>query len=70
MFPEGTRNKSGTFMGAEPGLSMVLQRQGPCNTGGDTFNIQAVQPIRIIIGQPIYLEEYYDRKINMDSTRK
>ncbi len=26
MFPEGTRNKSGTFMGAEPGLSMIATK--------------------------------------------
>ena len=71
MFPEGTRNKSGTFMGAEPGLSMIATKaKVPVIPVAILSTYRLFSPIRIIIGQPIYLEEYYDKKINMDQHKE
>ncbi len=71
IFPEGTRNKSGTFMGAEPGLSMIATKaRVPVIPVAILSTYRLFSPLRIIIGQPIYLEEYYDKKINMDQHKE
>ena len=71
IFPEGTRNKSGTFMGAEPGLSMIaIRARVPVIPVAILSNYRLFSSLRIIIGQPIYLEEYYNKKINMDQHKE
>jgi len=71
IFPEGTRNKSGTFMGAEPGLSMIATKaRVPVIPVAILSTYRLFSPLRIIIGQPIYLEEHYDKKINMEQHRE
>ena len=67
IFPEGTRNKSGAFMDAEPGLSMIaIKAKVPVIPIAILSTYRIFNPLKMIIGEPVYLEEFYDKKISMD----
>ena len=71
MFPEGTRNKSGAPMDAEPGLSMIaIKAKVPVIPMAIVSSYRVFSPVRLIIGKPIYLEKFYDKKLTMEHHRE
>ncbi|MDD2574037.1 MAG: lysophospholipid acyltransferase family protein [Firmicutes bacterium] len=71
MFPEGTRNKSGAPMDAEPGLSMIaIKAKVPVIPMAILSSYRVFSQVRLVIGEPISLEEFYDKKLTMDHHRE
>jgi 1-acyl-sn-glycerol-3-phosphate acyltransferase len=63
IFPEGTRNKGEGFLDAEPGLSMLaIKSRVPVVPMAVVSNYRIFKPITLIIGRPVYLDQYYDKK--------
>jgi 1-acyl-sn-glycerol-3-phosphate acyltransferase len=71
LYPEGTRNKSGAPMDAEPGLSMIaIKAKVPVVPVAIVSNYKIFSPIRMRIGRPIYLDEFYAKKPGMEEHRE
>lgn len=71
MFPEGTRNKSGVPMDAEPGLSMIaIRAKVPVIPMAISSNYRILSRIKLIIGKPVYLEQFYGKKLTMEDHRQ
>ncbi|MGI6585359.1 MAG: 1-acyl-sn-glycerol-3-phosphate acyltransferase [Gracilibacteraceae bacterium] len=66
LFPEGTRNKSGEVV-AEPGIAMLATKsKAPIIPVAIISNYKFFKRTEIVIGEPIELTEYYDRKLLND----
>ncbi len=71
LFPEGTRNRNGAIMDAEPGLSMIaIKAKVPVLPVAIVSTYRVFKPISMVIGTPIYLEEFYDKKLSMDDHKE
>lgn len=65
IFPEGTRNTSGKIGKAQLGVVMLaLKVKAPIIPCGISNVLGGKRPITVRIGQPIYLNNYYDQKLN------
>lgn len=71
MFPEGTRSKTGELQEAEPGLSMVaLRAKVPVVPVAIITNYKLFTLLTIKIGDPVILEDYYDKKLSMNEHKE
>jgi 1-acyl-sn-glycerol-3-phosphate acyltransferase len=71
IFPEGTRNKGSGFLDAEPGLSMIaIKSKVPVVPMAVVSDYRVFCPITLIIGQPVYLDQYYDKRVSVDEHRR
>lgn len=65
IFPEGRRVGKGTASKAQPGVAMIAQRAKvpviPTYIDGD---YKWMHKITVIYGEPITLEQYYDKKLS------
>lgn len=63
LFPEGTRNKT-TDIVAEPGIAMLaVKAKVPVLPVAIISTYKFFKKTRVVIGKPIELTEYYDRKL-------
>lgn len=66
MFPEGTRVKLGDNINAEPGIAMIgIKGKAQVIPIGISGNYKFRSKLFINIGQPISLEKYYGKKLNI-----
>jgi 1-acyl-sn-glycerol-3-phosphate acyltransferase len=71
LFPEGTRNKGRDLLDAEPGLSMIaVKAKVPVIPVAILSSYKVFHRVKMIIGEPIYLEEYYDKKLSMEQHKE
>lgn len=70
IFPEGMRNKTGEELQAQSGVAMIALKSGapvvPVACIGTKSNLPWgwFNPLLVKIGDPIYLDEYKDQKMN------
>ncbi len=70
LFPEGTRNKSNEVL-AEPGIAMLaVKSKVPVVPVAIISNYKLFRRTRVIIGEPIELSEYYERKLKNEDYMK
>ncbi|MEA4848763.1 MAG: lysophospholipid acyltransferase family protein, partial [Clostridiaceae bacterium] len=63
LFPEGTRNRSEELV-AEPGIAMLaIKSKVPVVPVAIISSYRFFRRTRVIIGKPVELTEYYDRKL-------
>lgn len=69
LFPEGTRNESGNLGEAKPGAVLIACRtEAPIlpvalkNTGSGSDH----HPIKVVIGKPFKLDQYYSRRLSRE----
>lgn len=63
LFPEGTRNKTNEVI-AEPGIAMLaVKAKVPVVPVAIVSSYKFFKRTKVIIGKPIELTEYYDRKL-------
>lgn len=71
MFPEGTRSKGKMPADAEPGLSMIaIKAKVPVIPIAILSNYRIFSKIKMFIGEPVYLEEFYNEKLTMGQHRE
>ncbi|MFW5648342.1 MAG: lysophospholipid acyltransferase family protein [Candidatus Alkaliphilus sp. MAG34] len=71
IFPEGTRSKQGEILKAKPGLAMVaIKTKSPVIPVAITGNYKPFSKIKIMIGKPIDLSDYYGKKVSTDEYQK
>ena len=71
IFPEGTRSKQGEILKAKPGLAMVaIKTKSPVIPVAITGNYKPFSKIKIMIGKPIDLSDYYGKKGSTDEYQK
>lgn len=71
IFPEGTRSKSGEILEAKPGLAMIaIRAQSPIIPVAIAGNYRPFSKIKIIIGRPIELTNYYGKKLSTKEYQK
>lgn len=67
IFPEGTRVKAGETRKAEPGIAMIaIKGKVVVIPVGIIGEYKLRERIVLNIGQPIHLDEYYRKKLNID----
>lgn len=67
IYPEGTRNKSDAPMDVEAGLSMIaIRAKVPVVPVAIMSNYRIFSCIRVRIGSPVYLDEFYNSKPDME----
>jgi len=67
IFPEGTRVKTGEIGNVEPGIAMIaIKGQVQVLPIGISGDYKFTRKLYINIGQPISLEKYYNKKINVE----
>lgn len=67
IYPEGTRSKSGDLQSAKPGVALIATKaKAPVIPIGVTGQYGFMKKLSIKIGNPIHLEPYYDRKLQME----
>lgn len=63
LFPEGTRNKTGEVV-AEPGIAMLaIKSRVPVVPAAIISSYKFFRRTKVVIGKPIELTEYYERKL-------
>lgn len=71
LFPEGTRVKDGSDVDAKAGVAMFATRaKVPVVPGVIVGDYRAFHRITVVFGKPIYLEEYYGQKLEMQQLHK
>lgn len=66
MFPEGTRVKGDKLGDAKPGVTLIaLMSESPILPVGIKHSDQN-NPLRVSIGKPFLLDNYYDRKLSRE----
>lgn len=67
IFPEGTRSINHKTNNVKPGIAfMSIKGKAPVIPIYIDANYRIFKTIRIIIGKPIYLDQYYDKKLTND----
>lgn len=67
IFPEGTRSRDGRLLPAEPGAALLAVRsRAPVVPVAICGPYRPFRPIRVRIGEPFALTEYYDRRLSND----
>lgn len=71
IFLEGTRVKNENIENAKPGVAMIAIKS-KCNVLPIYIdaNYKLFSKIKVIIGEPISFEEFYDQKLNIDDYKK
>ncbi|HLS88511.1 MAG TPA: lysophospholipid acyltransferase family protein [Sphingobacteriaceae bacterium] len=65
MFIEGTRSRTGELLPAYPGAAWLATRQrAPILPVAIKGQWRLFRPVRVYIGEPFELEEYYGQKVN------
>lgn len=68
IFPEGTRNKTGTLKKAEPGTAYLALKSGaPVIPVGITATYKLFSPIIVRYGKPVNLEPFQTGKLSGDA---
>lgn len=68
IFPEGTRSRDGTLLPAEPGAALLaVWSRAPVVPVAISGPYRPFRPIRVRIGEPFELTEYYDRRLSNDA---
>ena len=71
IFPEGTRSKAGEILEAKPGSAMIaIKAQSPIIPVAIIGDYKLFSKVKIIMGEPIYLSDYYDKKVSTDEYRE
>ena len=71
IFPEGTRSKNGKPGPAEPGTATIaIKTKAPIIPIKITGSYKAFKSVKVVIGKPIELTDYYDRKLTSDEINK
>jgi 1-acyl-sn-glycerol-3-phosphate acyltransferase len=71
IFPEGTRSKNGKLGPAEPGTATIaIKTKAPIIPIKITGSYKAFKSVKVVIGKPIELTDYYDRKLTSDEINK
>ncbi len=66
IFPEGTRNKTDEII-AEPGVAMLaIKAKVPVVPVSITGKYKFLGGLKLIIGKPILLDEYFDKKLKSE----
>lgn len=67
IFPEGTRSINHKTNNVKPGIAfMSIKGKAPVIPVYIDANYRIFRTINIIIGKPIYLDQYYDKKLTND----
>lgn len=65
IFPEGTRSRSGELLPAEPGAAMLaVKSRAPILPVAISGPFRPFRPVRVRVGTPFELKEYYERRVN------
>ena len=71
IFPEGTRSKTGEILKAKPGAAMIaIRARSPIIPIAIIGDYKLFSKVKIIIDKPIYLSDYYDKKVSTDEYRE
>ncbi|MDK2799924.1 MAG: 1-acyl-sn-glycerol-3-phosphate acyltransferase [Clostridiales bacterium] len=71
IFPEGTRSKTGEVKQAKPGIALIATKaQVPVIPIGISGKYKLFHKLLINIGTPIFLEEYYGKKLSIEELQK
>ena len=71
IFPEGTRSKTGEILKAKPGTAMIaIRARSPIIPIAIIGDYKLFSKVKIIIDKPIYLSDYYDKKVSTDEYRE
>ena len=71
IFPEGTRSKTGEILKAKPGMAMIaIRARSPIIPIAIIGDYKLFSKVKIIIDKPIYLSDYYDKKVSTDEYRE
>jgi len=67
IFPEGTRSKTGHLQKAEPGTALLaIKSQAPLVPVAILGPYRLFRPIRVRIGAPFTVEEFYDQRLSSE----
>ncbi|ABR48778.1 1-acyl-sn-glycerol-3-phosphate acyltransferase [Alkaliphilus metalliredigens QYMF] len=67
MFPEGTRSKTGKMKEAMPGIAMIaIKSRSPVIPIAIISNYKLFNELKVIVGDPMDLSDYYDEKLTTD----
>lgn len=67
IFPEGTRSKTGRLQKAEPGTALLaIKSQAPLVPVAILGPYRLFRPIRVRIGAPFTVEEFYDQRLSSE----
>lgn len=67
IFPEGTRSKTGRLQKAEPGTALLaIKSQAPLVPVAILGPYRLFRPIRVRIGAPFTVEEFYDQRLSTE----
>jgi len=65
LFPEGTRSKTDNFLPPQPGIALIaIKSEAAVLPIAIVGPYRIFRPIRVQIGTPMNLSEYYDQKIS------
>ena len=71
MFPEGTRVKAGEDKKAKPGVALIATKaKVPVIPIGANGKYKLFRKLKINIGEPVILEEYYNQKLPMEKLQE
>lgn len=71
IFPEGTRSKAGEILKAKPGSAMIaIRARSPIIPVAIVGDYKLFSKVKIIIDKPVYLSDYYDKKVSTDEYRR
>lgn len=71
IFPEGTRSKPGEILKAKPGSAMIaIRSQSPVIPVAVMGNYKPFSKVKIVIGKPMDLSDYYGKKIHTDEYQR
>lgn len=71
IFPEGTRSKTGEILKAKPGAAMIaIRARSPIIPIAIIGDYKLFSKVKIIIDKPVYLSDYYDKKVSTDEYRE
>ncbi|MCL4425061.1 MAG: 1-acyl-sn-glycerol-3-phosphate acyltransferase [Firmicutes bacterium] len=67
IFPEGTRSKSGQLQKAEPGTALLaIKSRASLVPVAILGPYRPFRPIRVRIGQPFFMEEFFNQRVSGD----
>lgn len=67
IFPEGTRSKKDEFLPAKPGVALfALKTKATVVPMSIVTSYRVFSKVRIVIGNPIDMDEYYNRRVEKE----
>ena len=71
LFPEGTRNKTNVPLEAKPGVAMIaVKAKVPIVPISFISDYKHFKKMHIKIGDPIYLDEYFDKRMTTEDYKE